>query len=102
MKNEGIPSPYMNDLGAAKLVIFMEAAPNSDRFEQLMLTPGALRNVLEAIHKNLLPCRQNHGGAGPCGGVSVYTNEKQAFSFPDISVDYTEEEIRSEDDACDA
>ena len=81
-----IESPFNEN--NIKVIIFMEIAPLSDDFEQIMFTRESYKRILDAIEKEQMPVEK--------GVFEVITNDDHKYTFKDIKDTYTLEEIKDQ------
>ncbi len=76
-----------------KVVVFMETAPLSDTFEQVMLTEKQAKAVRDAIWMRMPKCE--------CGSFNISTQDEQ-YTFKDIRDEFDESEFEKPEPCCEA
>lgn len=82
-----IPSPFEKELYNIKLLLFLEAGPNSDTYQQLCFSESQLKRIRDFISTQILPQSDKDDS------FIVTTNEKVELVIPNSKDSYTDEEI---------
>lgn len=84
-------SNFMEEANAVKVIAFMEVAPLSDKFQQIVFNEEQAKELRDALFKILAP-KEVH--EQEWAGFTVITNDEVEVTLPDIRDTYGQDFIK--------
>ncbi len=82
---------FLEEIGATKVLVMLEVAPLSDKFEQIMLTEEQARKMRDALFFILTPKADE---SLEYQEFQITTNDEVTATFPNVHDSYAEKDIK--------
>lgn len=81
----------LDELSTLKVLVFMEAEPLTDKFEQVMFTKEQAKKMRDGITKALVPAAKLNADVS----FEIITNDKLSITLPNVKDCYSEKELEA-------